>query len=470
MSQLEVKKGSEVELTIDSLAYGGRGVARVGDFVVFVSRALPGQTVQALVYRKKRRYAEARTLEVIKESPHAVAPRCEHFAFCGGCQWQHLSYAEQVEQKRCQVEAIYQHQTTLTDFAIDQVIPAEQTYHYRNKMEFTFSNRRWVLPDEPQQAQKDFALGLHLPGRFDKILDINECLLHPPEGNAILNLIREMARGNGLKPYNARTHEGFLRHLVLRFGFQTGQTMVNIVTAYENREALEPLVKALLERFPDLTAIVNNINTRKADIAFGEYELLLHGKPTIEEKLGNLTLEISANSFFQTNTAQAERLYGAVLEGADLTGKEVVYDLYCGAGSISLFLAPQAKEVHGFEMISTAVEDATRNAVANGIGNTHFYKVNLEQTSRLKKLWETLTKPEIVILDPPRAGLHKNLILTIQELKPKRIVYVACNPTTQARDIASIVESSYTLQHMTMVDMFPHTPHIETVAVLEKAG
>lgn len=470
MSQVEVKKGSEIELAIESLAYGGRGVARVGEFVVFVSRALPGQTVRALVYRKKRRYAEARTLEVVKESPHAAVPRCEHFTFCGGCQWQHLNYAEQVEQKRRQVEAIYHHQTELADFTIDRVVPAERTYHYRNKMEFTFSNRRWVLPDEPQEVQKDFALGLHLPGRFDKILDINECCLHPPKGNTILNLVREVAREYGLKPYNARTHVGFLRHLVLRFGFRTGQTMVNIVTAYDNREALEPLVKALLERFPGLTSVINNVNTRKADIAFGEYELLLHGNPTIEEKIGELTLEISANSFFQTNTLQAEHLYAAVLEGAALTGKEVVYDLYCGAGSIALYLAPQAREIHGFEMISTAVEDATRNAVANGVGNARFHQVNLEQTSRLKRLWSALPEPEVIILDPPRAGLHKSLVRSLQELKIKRLIYVSCNPTTQARDIAAILEKGYALRYMTMIDMFPHTPHIETVAVLEQVG
>lgn len=468
MSQLVVKKGSEIELTVDSLAYGGRGVARIGDFVVFVSRALPGQTVKALIYRKKRRYAEARALEIIKESPHAVVPRCEHFSYCGGCQWQHLNYTEQVEQKRRQVEAIYHHQTKLADFTVGRVIPAEQIYHYRNKMEFAFSQRRWVLPDETQELRKDFALGLHLPGRFDKILDIGECLLQAPAGNAILNLVKEVAREHGLKPYNPRTHTGFLRYLVLRFGFRTGQTMVNIVTAYENRAALEPLVKVLVDRFPELTSVINNINTRKADIAFGEYEFLLHGNSTIEEKVGDLTLEISANSFFQTNTLQAERLYGAVLEGAALTGREVVYDLYCGAGSIALFLAPQANAVHGFELISTAVEDATRNAVANGIGNAYFHQANLDRVTRLKELWTTLPEPDTIILDPPRAGIHKRLLPILRALKAKRIVYVSCNPTTQARDVAAIMEGEYTLRHMTVVDMFPHTPHIEAVSVLER--
>ena len=474
MEKPPIKKGTEVNLTIESLAFGGKGIAKVDDFVIFVKNAIPGQTVRAFIYRKKSGYAEARPLEILTESPNTTAPLCEHFQHCGGCTFQQLKYSEQVEQKQQQVIDAFQRLAGVENVKINKVIPSKNIYNYRNKMEFTFSNRRWVLPDEPKDVPQSFALGLHIPGRFDKILDINECHIQPKLGNEILNFVREKAIELKLKPYDQKTHIGFLRHLVLRFGANTDETMVNIVTSYENTDFLFPLVQDLIKKFPQITSVINNINTRKGDTAFGEYEIIMHGEPIITDKIGDLTFEISANSFFQTNTLQAEELYQAVMEGADLTGEETVYDLYCGTGSISLFLAQKAKAVYGFEMIRSAVEDAERNALANNIDNAHFFKANLDtyfkgyvSFSNFTKKFD-ISKPDVIVIDPPRAGMHEDFVRYLPKFGAKKIVYVSCNPTTQARDLKILFTKGYELTKATMVDMFPHTPHIETVVVLNK--
>ncbi len=473
MEKSPIKKGTEVNLTIESLAFGGKGIAKVDDFVIFVKNAIPGQTVKAFIYKKRSGYAEARPVEVIKESPDYTVPPCEHFKHCGGCTFQQLNYDEQIEQKKQQVIDAFQRLAGLETVKIDKVIPSNTIYNYRNKMEFTFSNRRWILPDEPKDAPQGFALGLHIPGRFDKILDINECHIQPKLGNEILNFIREKAIELKLKPYDQKTHIGFLRHLVLRFGVNTDEMMVNIVTSYENTDFLFPLVQDLIKKFPQITSVINNINTRKGDTAFGEYEIIMHGEPIITDKIGDLTFEISANSFFQTNTMQAEKLYQAVMDGADLTGDEIVYDLYCGTGSISLFLAQRAKEVYGFEMIRSAVEDAQQNAVANGIDNAQFFKANLDtyfkgymSFSNFTKKFK-ISKPDVVVIDPPRAGMHEDTVRYLPKFGAKKIVYVSCNPTTQARDLKILFAKGYKLIKVTVVDMFPHTPHIETVVILE---
>ncbi len=465
-----LKKGTELELKIESLAYGARGVARVDDFVIFVDGGIPGQTVNAFLYKKRKGFGEARVVEVLKQSSDYVVPRCEHFDFCGGCRAQHLEYAEQVNQKRQQVEDIFRRMAGIKDIKIDTVVPSDPYFHYRNKMEFTFSNRRWLLPDEPENVEKDFALGLHIPKRFDKILDINECHIQQTLGNGILNLVRAVAKENNLKPYDVRTHIGFLRHLVLRFGVNTNQVMVNFVTSYENTDFLQPIVDALLEKYPKITSIINNVNTRKGDTAHGEYEIILHGTPTIEEKMGELTFEVSANSFFQTNSIQGEKLYEIALEGADITKDDIVYDLYCGTGTITLYIAKYAKEVHGFEVIVSALEDAARNAVSNGIGNTFFHKANLDTFFTQTGLVKKLPKPDVVIVDPPRAGMHEKMARHLAKIGAKRIVYISCNPATQARDTRIILDRGYTLTKLAVVDMFPHTAHVETVAVFTKSS
>jgi 23S rRNA (uracil1939-C5)-methyltransferase len=464
---MPVKKGQELILKIDSLAYGGKGVSRVDDFVIFVKNAIPGQKVRALLYKKRKGFGEARPLEILSESKHAVGPRCDHFPTCGGCKFQQLDYVEQVVQKKQQIENIFRRQAGITNFELDEIISADKIFHYRNKMEFTFSNNRWVLPEEPENVNRDFALGMHIPERWDKILNIDRCYIMPELGNEILIKVKSLVQELALQPYNQKTHNGFLRYLMMRFGVNTGDLLVNLVTAYENTDLLNPLVNKLTKAFPQITTIVNNINTRKADVAFGEYELHLHGKPALEEKLGKLTFEISANSFFQTNTLMAEKLYQTALKGAHLTGEEVVFDLYCGTGSISLFLAQKAKEVHGFEVIVSAVEDATRNAVRNGIGNVKFHVANLDNYFKFGRS-KKYPKPDVVVVDPPRTGMHKSMSSYLPKFGAEKIVYVSCNPTTQARDSEILQRKGYGLKRLTMVDMFPHTPHVETVGIFHK--
>ena len=462
-----IKRKAEVELKIESLAYGGMGIAKKENFVIFVKNAIPGQTVIARIYKKKKGYAEARSLKILVESPNVVKPKCNHFYICSKIQ--NLSYKEQLKEKSNQVIDAFQRLGGFKDFKLNNVVKGNPIFNYRNKMEFTFSPHRWVLDSEPEGVSKSFALGLHIPGRYDKILDINNCYIQPEIGNKILKVAREVCLLNPkLKPYDPKTHIGFLRYLMLRYGVKTGQLMVNIVTAYDDINKLSPLIDSLLDKFPEITSMVNNVNTRKADVAFGEFENLLFGKPYIEEKLGELTFEISANSFFQTNTLQGELLYNEVLKAANLKGDEIIFDLYCGAGSIALFLAHKAKEVYGFEIIRSSLENAEKNAEKNEIKNTSFLKANLDTFFKSGQLPRKVPKPNVVIVDPPRAGMHPDMANYLYKFKAEKIVYVSCNPTTQARDAKLLVEKGYKIKSAVMVDMFPHTPHIETVVLFSK--
>ena len=465
---IDFKKGSELELKIESLAYGGMGLAKKDGFVIFVKGVVPGQVVTALIYKKKKGYAEARVLEVLVESPNAVQPKCDHFYICSKVQ--NLSYDEQIKEKSNQVKDAFSRLGGMKDFKLDDILPAKEIFNYRNKMEFTFSPNRWVLESEPENVDKSFALGLHIPGRYDKILNISDCHIQPEIGNKILKIAHDICKSDiELKPYNPKTHVGFLRHLMLRFGRNTDQLMVNIVTAYEDMEKLNPLVDALLKEVPEITSLVNNINTKKADVAYGEYETLLYGEAIIEEKMGDLVFDISANSFFQTNTLQGEKLYEQVEKAASLTGEEIVYDLYCGTGTIALYLARKAKEVFGFEVIRSSLENAEQNAIKNNITNASFLKANLDTFFKTRQLPRSIPKPDVLIIDPPRAGMHPDMTQYLHKLKAKKIIYVSCNPTTQARDAKILKENGYNIKNAVMVDMFPHTPHIETVVLFSKS-
>ena len=302
-----IKKGLELEIEVQSLAYGGMGLAKVDDFVVFVKNGIPGQRVLVLIYKKKKGFAEARIIKVLEQSPLATEARCDHYWICSKLQT--LSYEEQLKEKEKQVVDAFQRIGGFTDFTINGVRSAENKYNYRNKMEFTFSPHRWILESEPEGVDSSFALGLHIPGRYDKILDLDTCHIQPDIGNKILGIAREVCLKNlDLKPYDPKTNIGFLRHLMLRFGVKTNQLMINIVTAYDDINKLSPLIDTLLKEVPEITSMVNNVNTRKADVAFGEFENLIFGNSFIEEKIGNLKFEISANSFFQTNTYQGKVL------------------------------------------------------------------------------------------------------------------------------------------------------------------
>ena len=462
-----IKKGVELEIEVQSLAYGGMGLAKVDDFVVFVKNGIPGQRVLVLIYKKKKGFAEARIIKVLEQSPLATEARCDHYWICSKLQT--LSYEEQLKEKEKQVVDAFQRIGGFTDFIINGVRSAKNKYNYRNKMEFTFSPHRWILESEPEGVDSSFALGLHIPGRYDKILDIDTCHIQPDIGNKILGIAREVCLKNlDLKPYDPKTNIGFLRHLMLRFGVKTNQLMVNIVTAYDDINKLSPLIDALLKEVPEITSMVNNVNTRKADVAFGEFENLIFGNSFIEEKIGNLKFEISANSFFQTNTYQGKVLYDEVLKIAGLNGDEIVYDLYCGTGSIALYLASKAKEVYGFEVIRSSLENAEKNSLINGIDNVHFLKANLDTFFKSGQLPRRIPKPNVIIVDPPRAGMHPDMSGYLHKLKAEKIIYVSCNPTTQARDVKILNDNDYKIKNSVMVDMFPHTPHIETVMLLSK--
>jgi len=462
-----IKKGLELELDIESLAYGGMGLARKDNFVVFVKGAIPGQKVLAKIYKKKNGFAEARVLDILTESPHAVEVKCNHYYICSKVQ--NLSYEEQLKEKANQVEDAFRRLGSFTDFKLNSTVAADPIFNYRNKMEFTFSPYRWVLDSEPEGVDRSFALGLHIPGRYDKILDIKNCHIQPEIGNKILKVAREVCLSNlDLKPYDPKSHVGFLRYLMIRYGVNTNQLMINIVTSYNDINKLSPLTDTLLKEFPEITSMVNNVNTRKADVAYGEYETLIFGNPYIEEKMGDLTFEISANSFFQTNTFQGLRLYQEVEKAAELSGNEVIFDLYCGTGTIGLFLANKAKEVYGFEIIRSSLEDAEKNAEKNGVDNIFFLKSNLDTFFKSGQLSRKIPKPDIVILDPPRAGMHPDMTNYLHKLKAEKIIYVSCNPTTQARDAKILAEKGYHIKKASMVDMFPHTPHIETVVLFSK--
>ena len=460
-------RGSEIELVIESLAYGGMGLARKHNFVIFVKYAIPGQKVIARIYKKRKGYAEAHVLKVLSESPDATNASCGHYWICS--KLQNLSYKRQIDEKVSQVEDVFRRIGGLSNFTLEKVREAESIYHYRNKMEFTFSPNRWVLDSEPEGVDRSFALGLHIPGRFDKILDINNCYIQPEIGNRILSVTRDVCLSNReLRPYDPKSHIGFLRFLMLRYGKNTQDLMVNIVTAYHDIDKLTPLTDALLKEFSEITSLVNNVNTRKADVAFGESETLLYGEPSIKEKLGDLTFEISANSFFQTNTGQGEILYQEIKDATNLKGDEILYDLYCGTGTIGLYLSKKAKKVFGFEVIRSALDDAEKNAVRNNISNIVFVKANLDTFFKSGQLPKRVPKPDVIVVDPPRAGMHEDMTNYLPKLGAKKIIYASCNPTTQARDAKILNTYGYRIISSTMVDMFPHTPHIETVMLFSK--
>jgi 23S rRNA (uracil1939-C5)-methyltransferase len=472
---LDLKKGLELELDVESLAYGTKGVSRLNGYVIFVEAALPGQRVRAQIVKKKKGYAEARALEVLQQSPNFVEPRCRHFEDCGGCLLQNLDYQIQLASKQRQVSDLLVHIGGIAEPPVLPVIGSPQIFFYRNKMEFSFSRQRWLTRAEiagnDVKLPKDFALGLHARNRYDKTLAIEECHLQSPLSNAILAVVRAFTERHGLLPYTTFGHTGFWRFVVIREGKKTGEVMVNIVTADipDGREAVQQLAQALLAKLPQITTVVHNLNRSKAQVAIGEEEIVLHGPGYIHERIGAFRFRISANSFFQTNTEGAEKLYSVARDFAGLTGQETVYDLYCGAGTISIFVSSQAKHVVGFEIVPQAIHDAGVNCRLNEVMNCEFVlgdlKDELAQVPLLTRRWG---KPDVVIIDPPRAGMHPKVVQKLIELGPKRIVYVSCNPSTFSRDVKELSMMGYCLKKAQPVDMFPHTSHVEVVGVLEK--
>ena len=459
---MAIKKGQLLELNIEKMAFGGPGIGFVDGFVVFVPKSAPGDKVRVKVYKKKRDYAEARIVEILQPSAARVTPACPYYPFCGGCQWQHIAYEHQLKYKVALVREALNKMVGLDTVQIKEIIPSEKITGYRNKMEFSFSPRRWALPQEMPISleEKSFALGLHLPGTFDKVIDISRCLLQPEMANEILGLVKEQAKKSGLPAYNIKTHQGFWRYLTLRHSVAFGEWMVNIVTSEENPPVMKSLSEKLVEAIAGIKSIVNNVSKKRAGVAIGDYERVIWGEATIKEKIGRYIFQISANSFFQTNTRGAEVLYQIVDRYAGLSGGETVLDLYSGTGTIALYLAPRARKVIGIEINKDAVADAKRNRDINGLKNVSFLQGDIrDQLPLLKDI------PDILIIDPPRAGIHKDVAKYIVELSVPKLIYVSCNPVTMARDL-SILNSHYELVEVQPIDMFPHTYHVESVGLL----
>lgn len=464
---MKLKKGAILELDITDIVFGGRGLAKLDGFAVFVDQAVPGDRVTARVFKKKKNYAEARVVSLLSASSDRISPPCRYSGYCGGCKWQFLAYEKQLEYKTRHVSESLEHIGGISDVTVLPAIASEAAFGYRNKMEFSCADRRWLLPSELGDARisMDFALGLHVPGTFHKVLDIDACLLQPDTGNAILRQVRDHMRESGMPPYGLRSHTGYWRFLMLRHSRAFDRWLVNIVTATENPKAVQCIADDLRSRFPMIEAVVNNITARKSGVAFGEKEVPLSPTSVLREKLGPFEFEISANSFFQTNTRGAETLYRQVAAYAELTGSETVMDLYSGIGTIPIWLSGNASEVVGLEIVESAVADAERNCLRNGIDNCRFVLGDIRESLAAFSPAAGGNIPDVMIIDPPRDGMHKDVVKQVLAMAPKRIVYVSCNPATLARDLG-ILRTAYEIDEVQPVDLFPHTYHIESVTKL----
>jgi 23S rRNA (uracil1939-C5)-methyltransferase len=442
------ERGAELELTVESLAYGGSGIARLDGYVVFVAGAVPGDRVRALVTKSKRAYAEGRAIELLQPSADRVAPRAQH----PGTPWQVLPYERQLEVKAEQVDDALRRIGRLDGFELEPIIPAVDRWRYRNKLEYSFG----------EDEAGGLVCGFHAPGRWDRIEPLDDCLLASEAGNAVRAGVLDWCRSENLSAHDRRTGEGLLRNLVVREGRRTGLLQARLVTSPGSMRA-----EALAGAVECDGLLWTRIGTAGETTAGGETRLL-SGREYLEEEICDLRLRISPEAFFQTNTEMAERLYGAAAEYAGLQGWERVYDLYCGIGTLGLSLATRAGELWGLDIVEDAIADAIENARTNEIDNARFFAGDVRLAMR--ELVERAGRPDVCVVDPPRAGLSKKVVRRVIEAAPRRIVYVSCNPTTLAPNAAQLVEAGYELRRVRPVDMFPQTPHIECVALLERAA
>ena len=452
-----MKVGERIELTITQLALGGEAVARIDDgMVVFVRDGIPGDRAIVEILKRKKNFASGKIVELLQPSALRIEPRCPYFGRCGGCKWQYLNYADQLVFKQQQVAETLQHLGNIQNVPLSPIIGMETPWYYRNKMEFSFG-------EDPADG---LILGQHYAGRWDQLIDLQTCFLQSPDSVAIMTLCRDFARKQELRAYIGATEQGLLRHVIVREGKHTGDIMVNIVTSGEYFPQMDRFVRYLTAGVPRITSIVQTINRRKGQSSQGQEEILLFGAPTIRETVNQLTFEISAQSFFQTNTLQTEKLYQTIQRMAAVNRDSLAVDLYCGTGSIALHLAPQVKRVYGIELVADAVQNAQHNAARNQIENVEFACGEVQ-----KLLPDVLpAAPDVMVVDPPRPGLSKKVVGYMLNANPQQIIYVSCNPATLARDVAMILEGGYTIREVQPVDMFPQTYHIETVVNLTKTA
>ena len=455
-------------VTITDIAAEGKAIAKVNDVVVFVPFVVPGDVVDLQVTRKKSHFMEARPIHFHSYSENRTEAVCEHYGICGGCKWQILPYADQIRYKQKQV---VDNLTRIGKIELPEITPilgSAKTEFYRNKLEFTFSNKRWRTNEEIAEG-KVFetmnAVGFHIPGQFDKVLDINKCWLQTEDSNEIRNEVRRYALEKGLTFFDLRSQEGFLRTMMVRTT-STGELMVIMIFFYEDKDAQNALLQHIADKFPQITSLLYVINSKANDTITDQEVLVFKGAECIYEEMEGLKFKIGPKSFYQTNSDQAYELYKITRNFAGLTGNELVYDLYTGTGTIANFVSHQARQVVGIEYVPEAIEDAVVNSKLNNIGNTLFYAGDMKDILNAAFI-EKHGKPDVIITDPPRAGMHEDVIDAILFAAPERIVYVSCNPATQARDL-SLLDAAYQVAAVQPVDMFPHTHHVENVVLLQK--
>lgn len=465
---MAVKKGAEIELDINSAAYKGKGIGKLDGQAVFVPNTAPGDRVKTRIIKKKKSYLEGKLLEVLQEGPERIEPKCQHAQHCGGCNWQHVSYEHQLEFKQEQVRDHMHRIGNLTHLEVNKTLGCEDTFYYRNKMEYSMGHKRWLSREEIERdefvSDRCFAAGLHAPGRFDKILNISECHLQDPISYNILDFVRSWCKERDIPPYNRIDHKGFMRNLVIRKAYHTDDLMVNIVTYQDDQEIIEGMANDLLEEFPEITTIINNVNDTRRPTAEGRYEKVIYGPGFITDKIGRYRFNIDANAFFQTNTRQAERLYDVAKDYADIQQGDVVYDLYCGVGTLSLFLSDKAKHIVGIELEEVTIKNARKNAEENQVENVDFVEGDMKNVFT-EEVTKEYGSPDCLITDPPRSGMHPDVVERLKELKVPKLVYISCNSSTMARDLEELNEV-YDILEIQPVDMFPQTYHIETVAKL----
>ncbi len=468
----KLKRGDQVELEITGSAFEGKSIARHHGLVVFVEGGVPGDLVTAQILKAKKNLVEARIVRLQRPSAFRTDPRCTHFGPCGGCKWQHVDYKGQLQFKQQHVVDSFERIGGFSDLPLQPILPSKEIFFYRNKMEFSFSDREWMEhPGDDLspngQPVTDVFLGLHVPQRYDKILNLKRCYLQSETSNRILELTRGFARERKASVYSSDSDSGYLRFLVVRQSKRTKQVMVNLVSRTDDPAFMTAYTEKVCGEIPEITTVVNTINTKRAQIAFGDEERVYHGEGVIREVLANRTFIISAGSFFQTNTEQAETLYNVAAQFAGFKPDDVVYDLYSGTGSIALSISNSVKQVVGVESVESAINDAQRNTAANGVSNCEFVLGDLKDRLTTETDWmKKFPDPDVVVLDPPRSGLHPKVAERLLEIGAPKIVYVSCNPATQARDVKMLCDGKYRLHKLQPVDMFPHTYHIENVALL----
>ena len=461
------KKFTLENVLVTGYAAEGKSIARVDGKVIFIEGAVPGDVVDVFVSKSKKDWAEGKASKIKEFSSERVEPFCAHFGVCGGCKWQMLPYEKQLEYKEQEVRDVMQRIGRLTGVPVLPIKGSADSIHYRNKLEFTFSNRKYLPAAELKELGEDEwpggALGYHVPRLYDKIIDIYECWLMDDINNQVRNSLRDYALENKLSYYDIKEHKGFLRNIILRY-CTTGEFMVNLVFGHDDAPEIKKIADYLLEKVPSITTLLYTINPKWNDSIYDLDPKIITGKGYVIEMLEEFKFKISPKSFFQTNTKQAEVLYNVVKDFATLNGTETVYDLYCGTGSIGIFLSKNAKKIIGVDVIEDAITDAKENAFLNGLNDTSFFAGDVIEVCD-DAFFNLHGQPDVVIIDPPRAGLHPKLVQKLLEIAPPKMVYVSCNVATQARDLQLLGEK-FTVEKLQPVDMFPHTHHIECVALL----